>query len=303
MLIDVPPSVARYLGYSSIEIKERLALTVSSVTLPAKSFFTHEMDISTPTRLIPYGINSNNTSGISFEFNVLTDMFEKNLFEKWQNLIVDPKTKQVGFYDDYAKSCSIYIMQLPSFVQSLDQAIEFLGQDLGANSIKLTEVYPYSVVLNNGSLNYTQSIEPLKMKVDFMYREVLRGGESPAKDIGIPVIDSQGRFTRTLKDPSEIPFVNSNENFVRNGLVNVTAEDAIRDWEQIQRRETQSMLEKIEERKKYDQRSNVPKGVDGRLIKPKVDGLPGQNPNDEIRNIFNQALTFISQGQGFLGQL
>ena len=39
------------------------------------------------------------------------------------------------------------------------------------------------------------------------------------------------------------------------------------------------------------------------MLSPQTDGLPARNPNDEIREILNQGLAFISQGQGFLGQL
>lgn len=303
MMLDVPFNISNLLGYGTIEIRERLALTVSSISLPAKSFMTHDMAISTPNRLIPYGLNTNNSSGASFEFHVLADMFEKNLFEKWQNLIVNPTTKESGFYNSYAKDSSISIVQLPNWAQDTETAIRILGEDIGTHTIKLTEVYPYNIQLNNGSQNYGQSTDSLKMKVDFMYREIRRGNEAKPIRPGVPALDNNGNFVATIPDGAGLEIVDDNGNFVRDGLVSTTIEDTRRDWEELQRREAQSMLEKIEARKKYDQSRNVPRGVDGRLINPQTDGLPARNPNDEIREILNQGLAFISQGQGFLGQL
>lgn len=310
VLIQPNPAVASALGYNPEELKQRLAMTCSSATLPSKSFMTHEMAISQPTRMIPYAINSNNSSGASFEFYVLGDMFEKNIFELWQNLIVDPVTKEQSFYDDYAKGSSIIVAEIPNFVSSLEGAMEVLGnRDTSISGITLTEIYPYNFTINGGSQNYGTAQEPLKVKVDFMFREVTRINQPRPRgiDSALRAVDENGRFVRETVRESAMSILERSrlmqdlrKKFTAD-VVDATLQDAQNDFKEMQRRESKSMVEKYYERKKYDQTRNVPRGVDGRLLNPKVDGLPATNPNDEISQLLTQGLTFLAQGQGFLG--
>lgn len=195
-IIEPNAYVSSKLGYTSSEIKRRLLTTCCSVSQPSKGFLTHEMSISQPTRLIPYAINTNNSSGMSLNFYVLGDMFESNIFRMWQDLIVDPKTKEQSYYDDYAKGSSIIIAQLPKSVYTFEQANLGMNLDL-ISGLKFTEIYPYNITLNNGSQDYANSAEPLQMKVDFMFREIKEITEKRAKREEVDtlkLVDSNGRF-------------------------------------------------------------------------------------------------------------
>jgi hypothetical protein len=136
-IIDLDPSIATNLGFSKTAIVRRLATTCSSITIPAKSFYTHEMNVSYPSTLIPYAVSTNNQSGATMEFNVLADMFEKEVFENWQNQIIDPVTKQVNFYDKYAKNSSVVIVQLPNSIKDLEGAIGY-SYNQNASGISLS---------------------------------------------------------------------------------------------------------------------------------------------------------------------
>lgn len=286
VLIQPNQQVASQLGYKSEEIKQRLAMTCSSASLPSKSFMTHDIIITQPPRLVPYAINSNNTSGASFEFYVLGDMFEKNVFEMWQNLIIDPITKQQSYYNDYAVGSSIVIAELPNIVPSLDAALNAIAEQNLVSGIRLTEIYPYNFTVNGGTQNYGQAQEPLKVKVDFMYREVTRITEPKITNIddGMRMVDENGNFTsQNVADTA------------------AAIRESLKDFEESQRRESESGLEKALAAKEYNQSQNVPRGVDGRILYAKPDGLPAHNPNDEISQLLRQGLSFVSQGIGFLG--
>jgi hypothetical protein len=312
VLVEPNPFVAARLGYSSEEIKQRLAMTCSSATQPSKSFMTHEIQITQPTRLVPYAINTNNSSGASFEFYVLGDMFEKNIFQMWQNLIIDPLTKEQSYYDDFAKGSSIIIAQMPNIVPSFEAGLQAMSEQNLISGLRMTEIYPYNFTVNGGSQNYSQSNEPLKVKVDFMFRDITQISEP--KPVGIDssmrIVDENGNFTRqTVRETADSILARSalmrniGNTYTRNDVVQATLRDAQNDFKENQRNLAKTSLEKAEARRKYNQSQNVPRGVDGRLLNPKVDGLPATNPNDEISSLLRQGLSFIAQGQGFLGQL
>lgn len=310
VLIEPNPYVAQRLGYSVEEIKQRLAMTAYSVTLPPKSFYTHEQTITLPSRNIPYAIQSNNSAGASFEFYVLGDMFEKNIFELWQNIIIDPLTRQQTFYDNYAAGSSIIIAELPNMVPTLDAAFDGILNKNQISGIRFTEIYPYNFTINGGNQNYDPSTTPLKVKVDFMFREVTRIKEPKATGIddGFRLVDDNGKFVReTVKETAQSILArqallqSANSTYTQDDVVQATLRDAQNDFEESQRQEAKSGLEKAYAREKYNQSQNVPRGVDGRLINPKVDGLPAANPNDQISQLLEKGLAFIAQGQGFLG--
>jgi hypothetical protein len=174
--------------------------------------------------------------------------------------------------------------------------------------MKLTEIYPYNFTINGGAQAYSNSPEPLKVKVDFMYREISRINEPKITGIdnAMRIVDDNGNFTRqTVRETAESLLSRSallrsiNQTYSRSDVVQTTLEESQRDFKESQRRESKSSLEKAYTRQKYNQEQNVPRGVDGKLINPKVDGLPEENPNDQISQLLTKALTFVAQGQGF----
>ena len=215
-IIDLDANLATKLGFSKTAIVRRLATTCSSINIPTKSFMTHEMNVSYPSTLIPYAVSTNNQSGASIEFRVLADMFEKDVFENWQNQIIDPVTKQANFYDAYAKNSSVVIVELPNSIKDLEEAIGY-SYNQNASGIRLTEIYPFNVSLNSGTQSYDQSTESLKIKIDFMYREVTKISQPRITDIneGLYLVDDNGNDMRIRRLLTQgLTFISQGQGFL-----------------------------------------------------------------------------------------
>jgi hypothetical protein len=194
-------------GYAGLTtIQSRLLTTCFNATLPQKAFYTHDFGVTSPERKIPYGINSFNDAGASFEFYCLGDYFEKELFQQWMGGIVSEETRLADFYDSYTKQSEIDIIMLPSTIKSIEEVFALINNPtFSIPGIKLTEVYPYNLTINGGSLNYDQSQKPTTVKVDFMFREALRYKNfydtKPAVD-PIKSPNPEGPFQRELREKS-----------------------------------------------------------------------------------------------------
>lgn len=276
---------SRYLGYngSSLAISQRLAVTCFSASIPSPSLLTHDANISYPTRLVPYAKSSNNQSGATFEFYCLGDMFEKEIFPKWIGGIINPETKEADFYDNYTTGSEIDLILVPNIVQSYDEIVEFISTTSSRggkmSGFTFTEVYPYTYAYNNNAVNYQATTAPATVKVDFMFRDILPFGRLPA-----------GR---------SLEIGNSDTSLFRKEIKEYSLAQAQRDFNESQRRELTSRYEKEKVAEAYNQSRNIPRGVDGKLLNPKVDGLPEENPDDRIRSALFGALSFLQQGKGF----
>lgn len=286
---------SRYLGYGgqSLAISQRLAVTCFSATIPTPSVMTTEFGITIPSRLVPYALNTNNQSGASFEFYCLGDMFEKELFPRWIEGIINPKTREPDYYDNYTKGSEIDLVIVPNIVKTFDEIVDFVSTASRRRARELsgftfTEVYPYIYSYNNGSMNYSASTSPTTVKVDFMYREIIpfnRPDDSGPSDprTNLPVVE--------IGDTQTSLFQREIQEF--------SLDDAYREYGQAQKRNLSAQYEKKRVAELYNQTSNVPRGVDGKLLNPKVDGLPAENPNDRIRSALFGALSFVDQARGF----
>jgi hypothetical protein len=148
---------------------KRLSLNCLTAVIPESSFSTSELRIVGPKRAIPYSQEFGDNSA-GFQFNCGTDLYEYTFFRSWQRSIVDPVSRYVSYYDDYAKQCSVSIIPLPNFVYNFAHVLELLesGRLYG---IKLTEVYPRSVGLNEFQNASTNAI--LISSIIFGYREII----------------------------------------------------------------------------------------------------------------------------------
>lgn len=279
--------VTQKLGYaSSFDISTRLAITCYSSAISTPTFLTHEFGVTNPQRVIPYGWNANNSSGISLEFYCLGDYFEKEVFYNWMRTICDPQTREIAYYDDFTKGTEIDIVLLPNFEASFEGVMEYIqntDQVTALPGYTFTEVYPYMYNFNGGNVNYSSVTAPASVKVDFMFREMHPFSWKPDTSVfGELKPVSAGEYSSFKKD-----------------VVNKTLEDSQRDFAEYKKRLNKIEKEREKIAKEYDQRRNVPRGVDGKLLNPKVDGLPAENPNDRISSSLFGALSFVQQGRGF----
>lgn len=287
-------------GWRSVEDMARLATTCKSVMLNEQSWFTSEQaDIHAgATRIFPYKRNSNNSTGVRLQFNCGADMFEKEFFQYWMRYIQNPITKRWKFYDDYANGSEMIMILLPNHVANFNQAVNELFSSKTYSTLtgyRFTEVYPYSLNINGGSLNYQQVQEPLFVDVGLMYHDVVPLTEvrkKPADDIdpvtetGFPYINSKNTeeiVASSLEglDRAVDGFVVGARNAV-GGFVNNVRERGELSSQQ------RSVLESYAIQ--LGQEQNIPRAMDGVLKQPS----PGNGALD-------LGLTVLSQVQGFFG--
>ena len=147
----------------------RLSMNCKSVTLPERSMSTHDRDIAGPMRKVPY-TNVFGDGSATLVFRLPADAKEIGIFDKWQNMMVDPISRQVGYYDDYAKGNRLAILMLPNFVKNYDQVIA--AADLRRlPGVVLNEIYPKVVQINEGNLSMDQAAE-VTFKVTFGFRDM-----------------------------------------------------------------------------------------------------------------------------------
>jgi len=86
----------------------RLAVSCESITMPGKNISTQEIKTHGPVDDMPYEVSY--SGDVEAVFKVAGDYFERNFFDKWQNLIVSPGKNNISYKDSY--SCEIEITQL-----------------------------------------------------------------------------------------------------------------------------------------------------------------------------------------------
>lgn len=90
----IPPSASK-----------RLSVTCEDCFFPGRTAFTSETRKYGPSYKVPYTVNYNNE--MTMTFRVGQDFYEKFMFEKWMDKIVDPKSYDIGYYDEFSHTIRI----------------------------------------------------------------------------------------------------------------------------------------------------------------------------------------------------
>ncbi len=142
----------------------RLSILCENVTLPTKSLATYEKSIYGPVKAMPYRMTFTEAS-MSF---ILTDsMIEKKYFDAWQNKIVDPKTGNLGFFDDYVADITIKKFSRSAFNEGATPTYE----------VKLIQAWP-SIVAEI-QLSHSGGTEAMKLPVTFQFKKWEAGQYNP----------------------------------------------------------------------------------------------------------------------------
>ena len=146
------------------QMRKQLTMLCDTATLPTKSLATFEKSIYGPVKAMPYRMTFTEAS-MSF---IMTDgMNEKKYFDAWQNKIVDEKSGNLGFFDDYV--CDINIKKF--------------GRDAG--SIGNTPTYEVTLfdawpsIVSEIQLSHSGGTEAMKLPVTFQFKK-WKSGESAA---------------------------------------------------------------------------------------------------------------------------
>jgi hypothetical protein len=149
-------------------------------------------------------------------------------------------TKEQSYYDDYTKGSSIIIAQMPNIVSSFEGGLKAMVELEQIAGIKLTEIYPTNFSVNGGSQNYASTTEPLKVKVDFMYREITLIKEPKQSNYtdDLLLVDDNGNARGQVRPVAE-------DIIARLGSPRqTTIEEAQLDFEENQRKQAQMHLER-----------------------------------------------------------
>lgn len=142
--------VKSYLG-SGIEIVRGLDIMCESAQFPGKSLSMSETKYNSDFLNMPYGITY---APIEISFVVSRDFLEKNIIDEWQNLIINPVTHDVGYFEDFI-SPSIEIQQLNE-------------QDQVTHKVEIKDAFPSEV--SSMALSNEEENGYHKMTVTFVYR-------------------------------------------------------------------------------------------------------------------------------------
>ena len=160
----------------------RMDLFCSNVSMPGKTI-TDDVNETFygPARKIAKNVSFEE---ITLEFYTSVNFEERLFFEAWQNMIVDPISHNVGYYDDYAKNCMITITPLtktftaalanfePTGDAGLDrqQLRQSLGDQSGQSAFQVQcyEAWPKTIAAT--PLAYDATNQIIKTSVNFAYR-------------------------------------------------------------------------------------------------------------------------------------
>ena len=161
-------------------MSEKLTLKAFSTNVPSKYFSTLERDIGGPKRRLPYTTTFDEE--LTVQFYCSNNLMEYGFFQRWMDNIIDPVTRYVSFYDDFAKDTNVTLILVPNGykfnVSSSGAALNIgdITEDMKngkLRGVRFTEVYPRSMNINGGTLEWAGNTKPMFVNVNFAFREAV----------------------------------------------------------------------------------------------------------------------------------
>ena len=132
--------------------KREISLRCESITLPGRNLSTTgDTNYHGPVKTIVNNVNYDDS--VKMVFQSSSDLRERVFFEKWQYAAFNPKTWNVGYYNDYVGSVFIYLLD---------------KQDQRRYGLKLWEAFPKSIAPTD--LSYAGNNEIIKLSVNMNFR-------------------------------------------------------------------------------------------------------------------------------------
>ena len=154
-VIITPRNPATLTGVITSELRD-LRFLCDQVALPVRSLATVDSNIyGAPTKL-PY---QSSYTEASLSFYLTESMAQKKLFDAWQEVIINARTGNVGFFNDY--SCSVTISKYSSNIDDPDG-------NTADYAVRLLDAWPS--IIGEVQLSHSAGNEVLKLPVTFMYR-------------------------------------------------------------------------------------------------------------------------------------
>ena len=148
-------------------IPEDLQLMCETVSLPTRSAATNELSMYGPVQSFPYRFTFTEAS---LSFYVTEDFEIKKVFDAWQEIIIDPVSGDLGYFDDY--KCSIIIKKYSS-----GEGVS-IGEDY---PVKLIDAWPS--IIGEIALGHSLGGDVLRLPVTFQFRKWEEGtsGRPPTR--------------------------------------------------------------------------------------------------------------------------
>lgn len=160
---DVLSLISSFVGGSANDVTRGLNTMIGTAELPGRSLITSDMRYNGDFYRQAY---DSVYAEMPMTFNVSRDMYERNIIDQWINLIVDPNTHNVGYFDDYIVDIT---------VNQLNEA------DQVVYSTILKEAFPIlcnAMPVSNDDRNVVH-----RLQVNWAYKLWLRNGESESNSI------------------------------------------------------------------------------------------------------------------------
>ena len=135
-----------------------ISLRCESVTLPGRNLSsTPDSNVHGPLREVVNNVNY--ADSVAMVFQASADLRERVFFEKWQELAFNPRTWNVGYYNDYASgTVEIYLLNKSNKTRY---------------GLKLMECFPKEIGPTDLSYASTNEIIKLPITMNFIYWETL----------------------------------------------------------------------------------------------------------------------------------
>jgi hypothetical protein len=185
--------VKSYLG-SGTEIVRGLDIMCESAQFPSKSLSVSETKYNSDYFSAAHDITY---TPVEFTFVVSRDFLEKNIIDKWMNIIIDPVTHDISYFNTYV-SPSIEIQQL----NELDQV---------THKVIIKDAFP--VDISTMQLSNESNDEYHKMTVSFVYRKWVSSEVEQPSGVGSLAQTPLGPLTTPILSN---PAVQSGIDFVEN---------------------------------------------------------------------------------------
>lgn len=151
---DVVSMVKSFVGGSN-EITRGLDMMIEQTILPGKNIVTSDIRYNSDYYKLPYGVVY---EAQSFTFRSSKDLHEKNILDKWMELIFNPVTHEVAYMDDFATNIVI---------NQLDE------QDNVVYTVILRDAYP--TICDSMPLTNEDQDTVHRITCQFMYRRWDKG--------------------------------------------------------------------------------------------------------------------------------
>lgn len=158
------------LKFTQTRFNTRLTMRCFTVNVPDLVFSTLDRDIGGPKRKIPY--TSTFGDDISMQFYCSPDIAEFGFFKKWMDQIVDPVSRYASYYDDFAKDTKATLVFIPNQMKEMKDIMDGIAKNK-FRGLRFTELYPKSISLNGGTVEWASSSKPTFIRIGFSFREAV----------------------------------------------------------------------------------------------------------------------------------